>query len=369
MDKEYLHRYNDFRKDKGSQMKESAYFKSLFICVVLIFLIIPPANAKVSSVKLSVEVPAGQWKAARINNLPKDAVIKADIGSDRDITALLLDQGSFEKYPNIQQPLYQSKVHEKLSFTVTIPAGGHYYLVFDNGLGLQQAKLNVFIQGAVGPEAAVVLKNLRYKEQEEQLEKKLGQVVTDLNKSFIFIPFPIKVRFCGQGGTAFSGAKGILLCLEFVQAVQKVMGDQEKSTNVLLFTIFHEIGHTLLSQWGYPFYDNEEVADEFATVLIIMMGQKERLSAVPEYFISRPSLGELLGKALKSDRHPLSVERARNIVRWMKDPQLIKRWQTIFVPHMQTAVLEKLQKTSPSWADLPLIEKELVSRQSRGGPK
>jgi hypothetical protein len=357
------------KKVKGSHMRESAYLKSLITCVVLIFLFIPPANAKISSVKLSIEVPAGQWKTARIKNLPKDAVITANISSDRDITVVLLDQGSFEKYPDIQHPLYQSKVHEKLSFTVTIPDRGHYYVVLDNGTGSQPARLNIFIQGAVGPEAAVMLKNLQFKEQEDHLEKKLSLVVTNLNESFIFTPFPIKVRFCGKGGTAFSGTKGILLCLEFVQAVQKVMGDKDKSNNVLLFTIFHEIGHNLLSQWGYPFYDNEEVADEFATVLIIMMGQAQRLSAVPEYFISRPSLSELLGKALKSDRHPLSVERARNIVRWMKDPQLIKRWQTIFVPHMQTEVLEKLQKTTPSWADLPLIEKELASRQPRGGPK
>ena len=78
-----------------------------------------------------------------------------------------------------------------------------------------------------------------------------------------------------------------------------------------------------------------------------MVGQRERLAAVPEYFVSQPSLIELLDRALKSDRHPLSIQRARNIMHWLKDPELIKRWQIIFVPHMQTAVLEKLQQTPP----------------------
>ena len=75
-----------------------------------------------------------------------------------------------------------------------------------------------------------------------------------------------------------------------------------------------------------------------------------------------------MNKVFKGDRHPLSSDPSHNILRWLKDPQLIKRWQTIFVPHRQTAVLEKLQKTHPAWADLPLIDKELAGRRQRSGP-
>jgi len=41
----------------------------------------------------------------------------------------------------------------------------------------------------------------------------------------------------------------------------------------------------------------------------------------------------------------------------------VRKWQKIFVPHMQTAFLERLKKKAPPWTDLPLIEKELAARR------
>ena len=141
------------------------------------------------------------------------------------------------------------------------------------------------------------------------------------------------------------------------------MGSREKATSVILFTLLHEVGHNLLQQWGYPFYDNEGIADEFATVLIILLGQKERLSAMTEFFLTNPTSNEVIAKAFRGDRHPLSIQRARNILQWMKDTERLRRWQTIFVPHMQTAVLEKLTSTSPALFELALIERELAIRK------
>ena len=65
----------------------------------------------------------------------------------------------------------------------------------------------------------------------------------------------------------------------------------------------------------------------------------------------------------RDDRHPLSAQRARNILRWANDPQLVRKWQPIFVPHMQTAVLERLLAQSPSWLDRSAVEKELAARR------
>ena len=41
----------------------------------------------------------------------------------------------------------------------------------------------------------------------------------------------------------------------------------------------------------------------------------------------------------------------------------VRKWQKIFVPHMQTAFLERLKKKASPWTDLPLIEKELAARR------
>jgi hypothetical protein len=335
---------------------------TLLLIWVLLALAMPvPGHAKIQSKEVSVAVLPGQWTAARIKNLPKNAVVSVDVDGDGEISVALVDQADYRKYPEAHHPLYQGKVQKTHFFTVKIPAAGNYYLVLDNRAGTQKTTLDIFIQGAVGREAAL-LQNERFQQQARVTEKKLGKVVAGLNSLFIFKPFPIRMRLCGKNRSAFSGPMDVLICLEFARLVQKIMGNKEKASNVLLFTIFHEVGHILLRQWGYPFYNNEEVADEFATVLIWMLGQKDRLAAVPEYFIARPSLSELLAKSLKSDRHPLSIQRARNILGWMKDPQLIKRWQTIFVPHIQTAVLEKLLRKPPSWANRAMMEKELAAR-------
>jgi hypothetical protein len=70
-----------------------------------------------------------------------------------------------------------------------------------------------------------------------------------------------------------------------------------------------------------------------------------------------------MAKVFRDDRHPLSVQRARNILRWLQDPQLVHRWQKIFVPHMQTAMLKQLERQPTAWTDSALIAQELATRR------
>ena len=128
------------------------------------------------------------------------------------------------------------------------------------------------------------------------------------------------------------------------------------------------MGHVLLRQWSYPLYDNEEAADEFATAIMLMVGQGDRIRAKIEFFDARPSLLEAIAKAFRDDRHPTSRQRARNIERWLGDPELVGRWQQILVPHMQTAMLEQLQQAPAPWVDLPLVAQQLALRRSQAGP-
>jgi hypothetical protein len=76
------------------------------------------------------------------------------------------------------------------------------------------------------------------------------------------------------------------------------------------------------------------------------------------------SASETLLKLFGDDRHPLSVQRAQNILGWVKDPQLAWKWQKILVPHMQTTLLKRLRQHPTPWTDLPLVEKELIDRGS-----
>ena len=318
-------------------------------------------QAKSQTASVSIEVSAGQYKAVRLRTLPRDAAVKVDISCDKGVSVLFISEDQYKEYPDIPRPLFHSMVHDRSTFIVTVPAEGNYLLVFDNSAGDDTVKLVAAITGARGPDRDL-LQGSRRTGQGANISTDLSAIGSELGKVFIFSPFPIIAKRCAKPG-AYSGSDGVVICLEFVKAISDTMGNKEKTATVLLFTAYHESGHILLSQWGYPFYDNEEIADEFAAMLFVMLGQRDRLSALTEYFLSNPASNELLAKAFKGDRHPLSLDRARSIVRLVKETGRLKRWQVIFVPHMQTALLERMQKNPPDWADSVLVRKELALRK------
>jgi hypothetical protein len=127
---------------------------------------------------------------------------------------------------------------------------------------------------------------------------------------FVFDSVAIRIAKCGKAN-AFSSHASIVLCAEYAKKLFDTLGDKTKASNALLFTLFHEMGHVLLRQWKYPFLDNEEVADEFATAVMIMMGQKERARSKAGFFAANPSKAEALAKLFCDDRHPVSTQRSQ----------------------------------------------------------
>jgi hypothetical protein len=239
-------------------------------------------------------------------------------------------------------------------------------VILDNRSGTEPRQVRVTVRGSLGgageaggekPPAAPDGRGSL-----AEAEEKLREFEQNLRTLFVFEPFPIRVNRCGAP-RAFSGQFGIVLCQEYAQRLYATLGDKAKAADALVFTLFHEVGHVLLRQWGYPFFANEDLADEFATAVMVMLGQQERVRAKAEYFAANPALAEAMAKAFRDDRHSLSAQRARNIARWLKDPALVRRWQTIFVPHMQTAVLERLRQKPTAWTELALVEKEMAARR------
>jgi len=335
--------------------------KRTTLFLLFILLLVPALTlAKSQTATVTVDVNAGQHKAVRLKNLPRDSVVQVDISCDGAVTVLFIAEEQYQKYPNISRPLFQSTVRDRINFTVRIPATGNYHLVLDNGTGSRVVKAAATISGSSGPDADL-LQSERRRDQGDAVPQDLIALGAELRKIFIFKSFPITAKQCGKE-SALSRSDGVVLCLEFVKAVFDTMGSEEKAATVLLFASYHEIGHALLTQWGYPFYDNEESADEFAAMLFVLLRQGERLSALAEHFLSNPTSAEMLTKAAKGGHAPLPIERARDILRWLKDSDRHRRWQVIFVPHMQTAVLQRIRKTPPSWADSALVEKELALR-------
>ncbi|MGD2127003.1 MAG: DUF4344 domain-containing metallopeptidase [Desulfobacteraceae bacterium] len=304
-------------------------------------------------VRLNVDIPAGQWKGARLRNLPKDAVVAVQVESDGDILVALLDAASYQASPDKRRPLFTGRVEKRLSFSVTIQTSGDHYLVFDNRSGTQTRALTITVRAARGSG-----------DQMEAANKILRMFERQLHRIFVFNPFPMGVKQCGSP-KAFADGSGIVLCAEYVHHLYDIIGDQEKTKDALSFSIFHEIGGMLLSRWNHPFSSNIEVADEFATVLMVMVKHKKRAAGAARYLMDNPTKTVMLKKLFQDERHPLTVKRARNVLRWLKDQELVRSWQKTLVPHMQTALLNKLKVRPTPWTDLSLIEKELAKREKK----
>jgi hypothetical protein len=305
-------------------------------------------------VSLNVNIPPGKWKGIRLRNLPKDAGVAVQVVSSGEIIVALVDSRGYQRFSQTSRPLFIGQVEKRLAFSVSIPVKGDYFVVLDNRSGQEPRAVTVTVRATRAVAGQI--------KAAEEILKRFEQ---QLHQLFVFDPFPIGIKPCGVP-KAFVGTSGIVLCTEYIQHLYDILKDQKRTENTLSFSIFHEVARMLLSKWNHPFSANEEVADEFATVLMVMLNQKERVITIAEYFVKNQSASETLLNLFGDDRHPLSVERAKNILSWAKDPQLVHKWQKVLIPHMQTTLLKRLQQHPTPWTDLPLVEKELFERNSRG---
>jgi hypothetical protein len=67
------------------------------------------------------------------------------IEANDKLSATILSEADYRRFPKPENPLFVGQVEGRLSFTVTVPQSGHYFLVFDNrsGAAPQQVKFVV----------------------------------------------------------------------------------------------------------------------------------------------------------------------------------------------------------------------------------
>jgi hypothetical protein len=108
------------------------------------------APARAAEALLTVDIPAGRFKAVRLRNLPKGAVMAVGIESSGKLLVLLLNQQDAKRFPRPEEPIFAGSADRRLSFSVVIPAAGHYYLVLDNRQGVDAQKLKLAIRAERG---------------------------------------------------------------------------------------------------------------------------------------------------------------------------------------------------------------------------
>jgi hypothetical protein len=133
--------------------------RSALIALLLVGLLLAaslPNFACAAEAALSVEVPAGQFKRARLTNLPKDAVLAVLVqtsGSGK-LVVNLINERAFQNPSKPEEPIFMGSVERRLSFTVTIPETGNYFLVLDNRRGAETQKIRLGIRAERGRSAA-----------------------------------------------------------------------------------------------------------------------------------------------------------------------------------------------------------------------
>lgn len=302
----------------------------------------------------TVQVPAGRHVGYALP-LEQGAQLVAQFhvsgGLNQKVNVLLLNDDNYRLFASRRPYQFYNgttgAVRQIGHYSFNIPQTNNYDLVIDNSGALLMSR-------HVGLYVYEVFRSATPESQKSAED--LQKVYDGLKQFLIFNDFKIHVRHCGIEN-AFSNPD-ITLCAELDDSLAK-----SGLRMAMPFVFFHEVGHSMLRVWGYPLYDNEDVADEFSTVMWLMLKAPGPALAAAKYFSNQTSENEALSKIWVDDRHTVSPQRARNIAHWLNEPnELLARWQKILIPNMQTAALRAMDGSREPWVDHKLIQTQLATR-------
>ena len=332
----------------------------LLLTVFLVLVLALPTlavSAASNPQTFSLDVPPGQWKTVRLQNLPKDILVALAVKSDGPLTVGFLDALDQKQFPRIAHPLFWGQLESKLGFSVTIQQQGDYYVVLDNREGAIKRQVSLTAQATLGGTAAQALLNAQLRKVELQLQA----LVQKLNQTFVFDPVPIQVKTCDRR-QPFERAGSVTLCLQYARQLTQTFQDKTQASDALAYSMFLEMARLFQSQWGLQSSDPSTMLDELTTVLMLTFRLDANVRAYSQTLINQPTLTASLADTFNDPLHPLTVERAQRVLKWATDPTLVHQWQAQLVPHMQTKMLQHLMHHPQPWSDQSLMEKELSSR-------
>jgi putative metallopeptidase DUF4344 len=276
---------------------------------------------------------------------------------DKNLNIFLIDKNNFYQLSQNRAFSYfkgaSAGAKKIFKYSFPVSKSGEYYLVLDNRNAL-------LLPRKINSEVYRVAKNktARHSKEKEILEE---MYYGFLKKLFIFNDFDVSLRVCGFEN-AFSNPN-VTLCRELDYA-----NDSKNISAATTLIMFHEFGHSLMNIWGMPAYDNEDLADEFAVVLALFGNKVKAVSDGIKFWENHHLKEDVSKKYLKDDRHALSIQRARNIVGWIKNRNnVLQRWQNQLVSHMTNEALFKLNDSSEPWVNHNVVSKEIESRNFKNG--
>jgi hypothetical protein len=272
-------------------------------------------------------------------------------GLNNQIKVMLLDSPNYRLYQANQKYSYfqgtTGEVRGTGNYIFKVPQTGVYDLIVDNSAAwLLSREVQLYVY-SVQPNPTA---------QTIEAQQALTKSFEGIGMLFMFPSFRIQLRHCGLVN-AFSNPN-ITICTELVE----VLADQHLE-QAIAFVLFHELGHSMMRLWGLPLSDNEDVADEFATVCMILAKQRPIALQAAQWWEAQTSQQEALSKMWMDDRHTISPQRARNISHWLNQPDdLLQRWMRLMIPHLQSTALLEFMKDPRLAPVKDLMQAELQRR-------
>jgi len=273
----------------------------------------------------------------------------------KDITAYLVDEQNLRLFKQGQayRGLGYSRVITPITITGSTQTVGQKYIILDNSYaGFITKKMDVYITATLPVD----------KKTSQELKDKFTKMYEALKSGFIFTDFNIHIEPCGQVN-AFSESSttgDIHLCTELFDNVAK-----SNNPGALTFIFLHELGHTLLGLWKLPGNHNEDIADEFATYIMLQGGASAgiQLDRSLDFWRNRDTNAEAANMIVNGDRHSLSIQRIRNINEDIRNArEFSMRWSRLIYPHMTTQGLQDIIKHPTEYSNVDLAKSILKKR-------
>lgn len=102
-------------------------------------------QAQGANAELSAEVPAGKSRALRLRQLPQHASVGLRVESSGSIGVIFVHQSGLGSAAERARPLFSGFADGTLTFRLSIPAAGTYYVILDNRKGSEARSVRVLI--------------------------------------------------------------------------------------------------------------------------------------------------------------------------------------------------------------------------------
>lgn len=275
----------------------------------------------------------------------------------KDITAYIIDQQNLSLYQRgypFRGIGYQKAIAPFVIQGSTQTLGPKYLILDNRYAAIISKKLNISVEAKLPLDLT----------EQQKIEKTFAQLYANLKINLIFPDFNIHVEPCGQAN-AFSesfGTGDVHYCTELISQLART-NNQGAFTAIFL----HEVGHSLLGLWGIPGNNNEDIADEFSTYVLMSSGPSgyALLDRSLDFWQNRDSVSEAANIIQNGDRHSLSIQRIRNIKENMqRGESFIKRWNQLIYQHATEKALNKVINNPSYGDDVDLAQNVLKQRHN-----